>query len=98
MRAIARRLHRLEQRLGPPVESWETREVLARLNAARLRRGLPPPSAERTRELRGMSITQILNSSRQRAAEAHRSELDSVPCAELSTNVPGEAVRKRGED
>ena len=72
MRAIARRLHRLEQRLGPPVESRETREAMARLKAARLQCGLPPPSPERQAELRGMSITAILNAARDRLALSRR--------------------------
>ena len=37
MRAIERRLRRLEERFGPPLETWQTRELLARLEAARRR-------------------------------------------------------------
>ena len=70
MRAIARRLRRLEERLGPPPETWETRHLQARLEAARRRCGLPAPSPERLAALRGMSIVDILKSHRQRAAAA----------------------------
>jgi hypothetical protein len=68
MRAIARRLRRLEERFGPPVETWETRRLRARLDAARLRCGLLPISPERPAKLRGMTIPEILNSSRKLAA------------------------------
>ena len=69
MRAIARRLHRLEERFRP-VESEKTRELRERLEAARLRAGLPPISPERLAELRGMGIVAILHSGRLRAAVA----------------------------
>jgi hypothetical protein len=64
MRDMARRLDRLEKRWGPAVESWETRHLQMRLEAARARCGLPSISAERRAGLRGMSVTAILNSSR----------------------------------
>ena len=67
MRAIARRLRRLEERLGPPPETWETRHLQARLEAARRRCGLPPRSPERLAALRGMSIVDILKSHRRGA-------------------------------
>jgi len=70
MRAVARRLHRLEERFGLAVESSEKRDLRARLDAARLRGGLPPISPERLAELRGMSAVQILYSGRLRAAVA----------------------------
>jgi hypothetical protein len=65
MRAMARRLDRLEQRLGPAGESQGTRQLLARLEAARRRCELPPPSPEPSAELRGMSVAAILNAARQ---------------------------------
>jgi hypothetical protein len=64
MRAIARRLQRLEERLVPAVESWETRRLLARLEAARLRVDATPITPERRAELRGMTIPAILHSRR----------------------------------
>jgi hypothetical protein len=64
MRAISKRLDRLEKRWGPAVESWETRHLQMRLQAARSRCGLPSISTERRAGLRGMSVTAILNSSR----------------------------------
>jgi hypothetical protein len=67
MRAIARRLNRLEERFGTAAESWETRHLRVRLEAADRRSGLPPISAERLAELRGKSIVEILNSSQQHA-------------------------------
>jgi hypothetical protein len=68
MRAIARRLRRLEERLGPARESWQARHLQARLEAARQRCGLPPTSPQRLAELRGMSRTEILLACRQPAA------------------------------
>ncbi len=71
MKAIARRLQRLERRVEPPaVESQHTRQLRARLEAGRLRCGLPPISPERLVELRGMSLIEILHSGRERAAMA----------------------------
>jgi len=59
-----RRLQRLEKQLGPAVEDWRTRELRARLEAARARTKSTPISPERQAELRGMTIVEILNSSR----------------------------------
>jgi hypothetical protein len=67
MRAIARRLNRLEERFGTAEESWETRHLRVRLEAADRRCGLPPISPERLAELRGKSMVEILNSSQQYA-------------------------------
>ena len=66
MRAILRRLDRLERRYGlaEVVESWEDMQLRARLEAARLRTGSLPISAARQAQLRGMSVVAILNSSR----------------------------------
>jgi hypothetical protein len=41
MRAIARRLRRLEERIGPAPETWESKQMEARLEAARRRVGFP---------------------------------------------------------
>jgi hypothetical protein len=67
MRAIARRLYRLEERFGVVVENGETLYLRARLEAARRRCGLQPIPLVRLAELRGMSIVAILNLGRQRA-------------------------------
>ena len=65
MRAIARRLYRLEQRFwGSAVEDQQTLRLRARLEAARRRCGLPAASAERVAELRGIGVVEILNSAR----------------------------------
>jgi len=85
MTAISRRLDRLEERFGlagrcgPAVESWETRELRMRLEAAHLRSGSPPISPERQAELKGRSVSGILDSGRRQAAERPR---------ELGTTVP----------
>ncbi len=90
MRVISRRLDRLEERFGiqcgPVVESWEARELRRRLEAARLRLaathlpcGSPPISPERRAELKGRSVSGILDSGRRQAAERPR---------ELGTTVP----------
>lgn len=65
MGAISKRLDRLEGRLGTAVESEATRHVRMRLENARRRCKLPPPSRERLAGLRGMGIVQILHSGRQ---------------------------------
>src|SRR2546427_2231325 len=79
MRATARRLRRLEERLGPARESWQTQHLQARLKAARRRCGLPPISPARLAELRGMSRTEILLIGRRRAKEqAGRTDCDGV--------------------
>jgi len=72
MRDTARRLRRLEERLGPAVETEHTRRLRQRLEAARLRCGLPPACPTRIAELRGKSIVEILHSGRQRAAMRNR--------------------------
>jgi hypothetical protein len=70
MRAILKRLDRLEERFGlveqpeTVAESEQTRWLRMRLENARLRCKLPPPSPERLAELRGV---QILHSGRERA-------------------------------
>ena len=73
MRAILRRLDRLEKRFGlaepSAVESSETQQLRMRLAAARLRCGSPPISAERQAELKGLSIPEILDSARRRHCE-----------------------------
>jgi hypothetical protein len=79
MKAIRNRLRRLEQRLGPTVESVETRERGARLEATRIRCGLPPVCSERLTELRDMNVEDILNSGRRRAALTRLGELGSIP-------------------
>ena len=69
MKAIVRRLHRLEERYQPAIESPEMRSLRARLGAARLRCGLPPISPESRAELKGMSIVAILHSGRMRISK-----------------------------
>jgi hypothetical protein len=68
MRTFARRLRRLEEQFGPIAESGEMRQVRTRLEAARLRCGLPQKSPERLAELRTMGVAEILKSARRRAA------------------------------
>lgn len=75
MRAISRRLRRLEKRLGLAAEDREGCALAALIEARRLRRGLPPPSPEHLAEQRGMGVVEILNAARQRAALAGRHEL-----------------------
>ncbi len=71
MRAIVRRLQRLEGRLAPAMESRETRGLRARLEAARQRCGLPPIPPERIAELIGRSIGEILHSGRPSYMASH---------------------------
>jgi hypothetical protein len=44
---------RLEERFGPALETFETRHLQARLEAARRRWGLPPISPERLSQVAG---------------------------------------------
>lgn len=88
MRSFAGRLRRLEKQFAPTVESREARAVLARLEAARLRCRLARVSGERMAELRGMTVAQILNSSRRRAAVAREVEGDSDPARGQSAISP----------
>jgi hypothetical protein len=70
MRAIAKRLHRLEKRFGAEVESQETWFLRARIEAARRRCALQPIHSRSVGAFSGMNIIAILNSGRQRAAMA----------------------------
>lgn len=75
MRAIARRLQRLEQRFGRTVvETEHTRGLTMRLEEGRRRLGLPSIFLEFPSELRSMSLVEILNSGRRRAALAGECE------------------------
>jgi hypothetical protein len=85
MSALSRRLQRLEKRFALVVEAGSAEDspaarIGARLEAARLRCGLPPPSPERLAELRGMSICQILNAARDRLALAAHSSARDLKC------------------
>ena len=71
MKTIARRLHKLEERLTPAADDAQTTRLRSRLESARLRCGLPPLSAERQDNCRGMSLVEILNAGRRRAALGH---------------------------
>jgi hypothetical protein len=64
MRTISKRLRRLEERIGPPLETGQTQHLRARLEAARRRCGLPAIFPERLAELRDMSIVDILMAGR----------------------------------
>jgi hypothetical protein len=75
MRAISKRLHRLERRLGTAAESEATRHLRMRLENARRRCGSPAASPEHLAGLRVMTISQILHSGRQRAAVEHGQHL-----------------------
>jgi hypothetical protein len=74
LRAYSRRLRRLERQfcpesLGPDTPTAKGQELVARLESARLRANTPPTSPERMAEIKGMSIIEILNTSRQRERE-----------------------------
>jgi hypothetical protein len=71
MRAIARRLYRLEERFGVVVENGETLYLRARLERARRRCGLQPIPSVRVAELRAVSIVAILHLGRQSASLLH---------------------------
>ncbi len=79
MKAILRRLHRLEERHAPAVESEATQYLRGRLEAARLRCGLRPISPERLLELRGMTIVAILHLGRYRASRVRREDEKGAP-------------------
>jgi hypothetical protein len=78
MRAISKRLQRLEKSLGSSgVENQETPWLQMRLTNARLRCKSPQPSPEHLAGLTGMTIVQILHSGRQKSAGARVSDLKS---------------------
>ena len=89
MRAIARRLVRLEQRFGLVEETREAKILWARLEAARLRletagmrSATPPPSPQRLADLKGMGVVGILNAARDRLALARSCELQGQTARE----------------
>jgi hypothetical protein len=76
MRAIARRLQRLEQQMGPAVESPEASKLWARIEEARQRGGMPPLSRNQRdaggNGWRDATFVDILNAGRTRAAAAKK--------------------------
>ena len=85
MKAIIRRLRRLENRFGPPVETRFTRQLRQRIEEGRRRvaeaKGLSewPGSVgdDEQEDLRGLSIAQILLLGRDRVARA-KAERDAL--------------------
>ena len=69
MKAIERRLLRLEVALRSRTKS-PGRDTLARMEAGGHRLGFLPPTPERLRALRGMSVVQILQTGRLRVYKA----------------------------
>ena len=72
MKAIARRLQRLEARFRPAIDTHHTRRLRARIDAAHLRCGFQPISPKCLAKLRTMSLIEILHSGRDRVALARR--------------------------
>ena len=73
MRAISRRLGRLEGRLGP-VETEHTRYLMERLEAAHRRMALAGYPVHLPGNLSGLTVEQILNRGRPRARQAASAE------------------------
>ena len=77
-RDLQRRLCRLEA-FGTEATTRQICVLEARLEGARLRSGLPAPSAERLAQLRGMSIVEILHAARQRVRQSSLSVAGERP-------------------
>ena len=80
LRAIARRLERLEGRLEPAEETWQERQLRARLEAARRRAGLPSPTREERDNAmacgsRSVSLADRLIAARRRAEQEEQKDL-----------------------
>ncbi len=67
MRALVRRLRRLEKLLAPAVESEHSRRLRARIEDGRVRLGPPPSDPEPRAEFAGMSVIEMLHAGRDRA-------------------------------
>lgn len=67
MRELRRRLARLERHLRTMAKDNEGDSPAALLEARRLKRGLPRRDPTLTDQLRGISLAEILNSSRAKA-------------------------------
>lgn len=99
MREIARRLHRLEQRLSGATENWQTRQLRMRLEAARHRCNLPAIAPTRLAELRGRNIVEILLAGRQRVSwPASQSEELAVPQSSSGAGSSYEYEEHRSPD
>ena len=79
MKAIVRRLHRLEERFNRRLKAQKCDPCVRVSTRHVLRCGLPPISPDSRAELKGMSIVAILNSGRQRAAWRARGSEKAAP-------------------
>jgi len=64
MRAIGRRVHRLEQHIAPAHETAQARRINEWVNRIRRKRGLQPPTDADLAKYRGLSIADILRMGR----------------------------------
>jgi len=64
MRAIGRRVHRLEERIAPAHETAQARRITEWVNRIRRKRGLQPPTDADLAKYRGLSIADILRMGR----------------------------------
>jgi hypothetical protein len=66
MKALSRRLQRIEVRVLPPPETKHSRYIRNWVERIRIRRGRLPPTPEEERDTQGMSIAEILRARRNR--------------------------------
>jgi hypothetical protein len=86
MKTIIRRVRRLEDRLGPPVETEFSRCLRERIDAGRRRLAESCPQDGRMRntvarerqDISGLGVEQILRSGRERARLSGRIEADNT--------------------
>jgi len=64
MRAIERRVHRLEERISPAHETAKDRRINEWVERIRRKRGLQPPTDADLAKYRGLSIADILRMGR----------------------------------
>jgi hypothetical protein len=80
MKSISRRIRRLEERFGPPVETEFTRRLRERIEAGRRRVAQwreqegNPVSDHHRENLAGLSVTEILRRGRAKTREHPRAE------------------------
>ena len=71
MRAIGRRVHRLEERIAPAHETAQARRITEWVDRIRRKRGIAPPTEADLAKYRGLSIAEVLRMGR---SQQHRTQ------------------------
>ena len=64
MRAIGRRVHRLEERIAPAHETAQNQRIKEWVERIRRKRGIKPPTEADLSTYRGLSVAEVLRVSR----------------------------------